>query len=88
VPSTDESVGAVWEIGAWRGIVGPSGLPEDVTATLIAALEKVYNSAEYADFMSKQGFGRQWASGDDFEAFMKDSNESLGAVMTEVGLAK
>jgi tripartite-type tricarboxylate transporter receptor subunit TctC len=88
VPSTDESVGAVWEIGAWRGIVGPSGLPEDVTATLIAALEKVYNSAEYADFMSKQGFGRQWASGDDFQAFMKDSNESLGAVMTEVGLAK
>jgi tripartite-type tricarboxylate transporter receptor subunit TctC len=88
VPSTEEIVGASWEIGAWRGIVGPAGLPEDVTAELIAALEKVYDSPAYADFMSKQGFGRQWAAGPEFATFMKDSDDSLGAVMTEVGLAK
>jgi tripartite-type tricarboxylate transporter receptor subunit TctC len=88
VPSTQEIADVSWEIGAWRGIVGPEGLPEDVTAKLTAALEKVYNSPEYADFMSKQGFGRQWASGDEFAAFMKESDESLGAVMKEVGLAK
>lgn len=88
VPSTEEIAGVSWEIGAWRGIVGPQGLPEDVTAKLTAALETVYNSQEYADFMSKQGFGRQWAAGADFATFMKDSDESLGAVMTEVGLAK
>ncbi len=88
VPSTEEVVGASWEIGAWRGIVGPKGLPEDVVAKLVPALEKVYNSEEYATFMSKQGFGRQWASGDEFATFMKDSNESLGATMKEVGLAK
>ncbi len=88
VPSTEEVVGASWEIGAWRGIVGPKDLPEDVTAQLTAALEKVYNSAEYADFMARQGFGRQWAAGAEFGTFMKDSDESLGAVMQEVGLAK
>jgi hypothetical protein len=38
--------------------------------------------------MSKQGFGRQWAAGEAFGTFMADSNESLGAVMKEVGLAK
>jgi tripartite-type tricarboxylate transporter receptor subunit TctC len=88
VPSTEEVVGVAWEIGAWRGIVGPAGLPEDVAGRLIPALEAVYNSEEYAEFMSGQGFGRQWAAGEDFAAFMKESNESLGAVMTEVGLAK
>ena len=88
VPSTEESVGASWEIGAWRGIVGPKDLPDDVTAKLIAALETVYNSDAYAEFMAKQGFGRQWAPGDEFAAFMEGSNESLGAVMTEVGLAR
>lgn len=88
VPSTEEIVGASWEIGAWRGIVGPKDLPEDVTATLTAALEKVYNSADYADFMAKQGFGRQWAAGAEFGTFMQESDGSLGAVMQEVGLAK
>ncbi|MBA3324113.1 MAG: tripartite tricarboxylate transporter substrate binding protein [Rhodobacteraceae bacterium] len=88
VPSAEEVGGAAWEIGAWRGIVGPKDLPEDVTARLISALETVYNSEEYADFMANQGFGRQWASGDEFATFMQDSNESLGAVMKEVGLAK
>jgi tripartite-type tricarboxylate transporter receptor subunit TctC len=87
VPSTEEIVGVSWEIGAWRGIVGPEGLPEDIAQTLIAALEAVYNSENYAEFMSGQGFGRQWAAGDEFAAFMRDSNESLGEVMREVGLA-
>jgi tripartite-type tricarboxylate transporter receptor subunit TctC len=88
VPTTQETVGVTWEIGAWRGIVGPKGLPEEVTSVLIPALEKVYNSAEYKDFMSGRGFGMRWAAGDDFAAFMKESNENLGAVMKEVGLAK
>jgi tripartite-type tricarboxylate transporter receptor subunit TctC len=88
VPSTEEVLGVSWEIGAWRGIVGPKGLPEDVTAKLMAALETVYNSSEYADFMAKQGYGRQWAAGAEFAEFMKASNENLGQVMKDVGLAK
>ena len=53
VPTTQEAVGASWNIGAWRGIVGPKGLPDEVTTRLIPALEKVYNSAEYKEFMSR-----------------------------------
>jgi tripartite-type tricarboxylate transporter receptor subunit TctC len=87
VPSTEEVVGVAWEIGAWRGLVGPQGLPEDVVATLIPALEAVYNSEDYAEFMSGRGFGRQWASGDEFASFMAASDENLGQVMKEVGLA-
>lgn len=88
VPTTQDVAGVSWDIGAWRGIVAPKGVPDEVAATLIPALEKVYNSSEYAEFMSKQGFGRQWAAGEAFGTFMADSNESLGAVMKEVGLAK
>jgi tripartite-type tricarboxylate transporter receptor subunit TctC len=88
VPTTQETVGATWAIGAWRGIVGPKGMPEDVTSVLIPALEKVYNSAEYKEFMSGRGFGMRWAPGDEFATFMKESNDNLGSVMKEVGLAK
>ena len=88
VPTTQETVGVTWNIGAWRGIVGPNGLPDEASAVLIPALEKVYNSAEYKDFMGGRGFGMRWAAGDDFAAFMKESDANLGEVMKTVGLAK
>ncbi|HWT29693.1 MAG TPA: tripartite tricarboxylate transporter substrate binding protein [Propylenella sp.] len=88
VPTTQETVGVAWNIGAWRGIVGPKGLPEEVTSVLIPALEKVVNSAEYKEFMGGRGFGIKWAPGDEFAAFMKESDTNLGEVMKKVGLAK
>ncbi len=88
VPTTKEAVGVSWTIGAWRGIVAPKGIPDEDTKVLAAALKKVYDSKDYKSFMSKQGFGMRWASGDDFGQFMKTSNEQLGQVMKKVGLAK
>jgi tripartite-type tricarboxylate transporter receptor subunit TctC len=88
VPTTQETVGVAWNIGAWRGIVGPKGLPQEVVDALVPALEKVYNSPEYEEFMSGRGFGMRWAAGEEFATFMRESNERLGNVMKEVGLAK
>ena len=88
VPTLKEAVGSDWKIGAWRGIVGPAGLPEDVSAKLIEALETVYNSAEYKEFMAGRGFGVRWAAGEDFATFMDQSNQALGDTMKAVGLAK
>lgn len=88
VPTLKEATGSDWMLGAWRGVVGPKGLPDDVSKTLIAALEKVYNSKEYKEFMAGRGYGVRWASGQEFESFMAQSNESLGSVMKAVGLAK
>jgi tripartite-type tricarboxylate transporter receptor subunit TctC len=88
VPTTSEIVGVAWNIGAWRGLVGPKGMPDEAVSTLRNALEVVYNSNEYKEFMSAQGYGMRWASGDEFASFMRDSNENLGGVMKEVGLAQ
>jgi tripartite-type tricarboxylate transporter receptor subunit TctC len=88
VPTTKEAMGVSWTIGAWRGIVAPKGISDEQAETLIAALKKAYDSDEYKTFMSKQGFGVRWASGADFGAFMKESNETLGDVMKKVGLTK
>ena len=88
VPTLKEALGSDWTIGAWRGIVAPKGLPDDVTAKLAEAVEKVYNSDEYQEFMAAQGYGTRWAAGDDFADFMGASNESLGEVMRAVGIAQ
>ncbi len=88
VPTLEEATGIDWQMAAWRGIAGPKGMPEEVTTTLTAALEKVWNSAEFQEFMNGRGFGLVWKSGDDFATWMSDSDASLGEVMQAVGMAK
>ncbi len=88
VPTLKEATGLDWQMSAWRGLAGPKGLPDDVTATLTAALEKVWKSAEFQDFMKGRGFGLVWKPGDEFAEWMTSSDAALGEVMQAVGLAK
>ena len=88
VPTLKELIGSDWEIGAWRGIVAPVGIPDEVRDRLITALENVYNSDQYQEFMAAQGYGIRWASGDEFAEFMDASNVSFGETMRAVGLVQ
>lgn len=88
VPTLEEEVGSGWQIGSWRGIVGPKGLPPEVVAVLGEALQNVYNSDEYREFMAAQGYGVRWLAGQDFGAFMAQSDERLGRVMRAVGITQ
>ena len=88
VPTLAESGGPEWEMASWRGIVAPAGLGEAETAVLSAAMAKVTSSEEFKEFMNGRGFGITYLAGDDFGKWMEKSDESLGAVMKAVGLAK
>lgn len=88
VPTLNEATGSDWKMAAWRGIAGPKGMPEEAVTTLTAALEVVWNSAEFQEFMEGRGFGLVWKPGDEFATWMSDSDEALGTVMNAVGLAK
>lgn len=88
VPTLAEAGGGDWKMAAWRGIGGPKGLPQEVVDKLIPALKKAWDSAEFQEFMNGRGFGLAWAEGDEFAAWMADSDANLGEVMQAVGLAK
>ncbi|MCK8780037.1 tripartite tricarboxylate transporter substrate binding protein [Rhizobium sp. NTR19] len=88
VPTLKEETGSDWEFGAWRGIVAPKGLPDDIRDKLIAALEKVYNSEEYNKFLSAQGFGANFLPGEEFGKFMATNDVNFGETMKAIGLAK
>ena len=88
VPTLKEATGLDWTLAAWRGLAGPKGMPQEATDTLSAAFEKVWNSAEFQDFMKGRGFGLVWKPGDEYAQWMADSDASLGKVMKAVGIAK
>lgn len=88
VPTLKEATGSDWTIGVWRGIAGPKGLPDDVSAKLEAALEKINKSNEYKEFMDKRGFGIAYADGAGFGKFMDEGDANMGETMSALGLAK
>ena len=88
MPTLKEELGIDYSTGAWRGFAGPKNLPPDVQAKLIAALQKVYASKDYNDFMSSRGFGVRWADAQGFGQFMDAGDAQMGQAMKAAGLAK
>jgi tripartite-type tricarboxylate transporter receptor subunit TctC len=88
VVTLNEALGIKYSVGAWRGIAGPKGLPADISAKLVAALKKAYDSKEFKDFMASRGFGTKWADPAGFASFMDNGDKLMGAAMKAAGLAK
>jgi tripartite-type tricarboxylate transporter receptor subunit TctC len=88
VPTLNETLGINYSVGAWRGIAGPRNMPADVTATLVAALKRAYDSREFQDFMSQRGFGTIYADPAGFATFMAEGDRTMGEAMRGAGLAR
>ncbi len=88
VPTLSEAMNISYNTGAWRGFAGPKNLPAPIATKLTAALKKVYDSKEYKDFMSSQGFGTVWGDAAEFAKFMDGSDAQMGTAMKAAGLAK
>lgn len=85
IPTLAEETGLDLELGAWRGLVGPAGLPDDIAAQLSAAMEEIYNDEAFQQAMTSRGFGLRWRDADDFEAFMLSEQDSVRQLITTLG---
>jgi tripartite-type tricarboxylate transporter receptor subunit TctC len=88
VPSVEEATGHKWHKGVWRAIVGPKGIPADIAKRYEELLKKVYDSAEYQEFMAKRGFDVTWMPSGEFAQFLKKDDASIGEILKTLGLAK
>jgi tripartite-type tricarboxylate transporter receptor subunit TctC len=76
------------EIGAWRGMVGPNGLPDEVVSQLEPLMKTVYDSQDYQDFMASQGYGVIYDDAAGFKEFMAENDVVFGEIMQGLGLAQ
>ncbi len=88
VPTLKEETGSDWEFGAWRGVVAPKGLPDEIRDRLIEALDAIYHSDDYQEFMDAQGFGVQFLPGEEFGEFMATNDVNFGETMKAIGLTQ
>jgi tripartite-type tricarboxylate transporter receptor subunit TctC len=69
----------VWSVS--RGIAAPAGLPPDVSAKLIAALEKVIGSKEHQEKAVKLSLQPLVIRGDAYRKFLKDNEIATKKLM-------
>ena len=88
VPTTEEALGQKWHKGVWRGFAAPKGLPKEIATQYETAIKKIWDSAEFQDFMTKRGFDLVYADSAKFAEFMKTDNQDNGKTLKSLGLAK
>ncbi|WP_366657774.1 tripartite tricarboxylate transporter substrate binding protein [Fodinicurvata sp. EGI_FJ10296] len=81
IPTLEEETGLELELGAWRGLVGPAGLPDDVVDQLGAAMEDIYDDEEFQEAMTSRGFGLRWRDTAEFEDFLLNEEEQVRALI-------
>jgi putative tricarboxylic transport membrane protein len=71
----------------WRGIVSPPGVTDADRARIIAALEKMHGTPQWQEALKKNGWTDAFITGDEFSSFLKDQDQRVASVLTQLGLA-
>lgn len=86
IPTLAEITGETRTLGAWRGLVGPAGLPDDIARRLEAAMREIVHDPAFRADMSAQGFGMAWRDSATFRAFMEAEAEAVRTMIDRLGL--
>ncbi|WP_421682840.1 tripartite tricarboxylate transporter substrate binding protein [Stutzerimonas urumqiensis] len=86
VPSLKEATGLELELGSFRGLVAPAGLPEDIRAKLEAAMKEIYANPEWQADMKARGFNPQWRDSEAFADYLKQHTADVQALFAKMDL--
>jgi tripartite-type tricarboxylate transporter receptor subunit TctC len=73
--------------GAFRGFVAPAGVPKEAVTVLEGVFRKVYGSAAWKDFMTKNHYEDMYMNADEFGRYLAARQSEFRAFLTEMGLA-
>ena len=71
----------------WRGIVAPPDIEDADRDAWIAALEAMHGTEEWQAALEKNGWTDAFVTGDEFGSFLKEQDQRVSDVLTELGLA-
>ncbi len=83
VPTLKEAAGIDLSLGAWRGLVGPVGLPDEIADKLEATLQQIVSSDAWQQEMAARGFGVRWRTSTEFGAFMLQQQADVRAILED-----
>jgi len=69
----------------WRGFFGAPGLSAEKQEAFVTALEKMYDTPEWAEVRDRMGWVEIFNPGADFVKFLEGQEEEIGGLMRELG---
>ena len=71
----------------WRGMVAPPGISDSDREAWIDALEEMHDSAAWEKALADNGWTDAFVTGDEFASFMKEQDQRVVDVLSQLGLA-
>lgn len=82
---TAKEQGLDWVVVGWRGLTLPKGAPPELVEILAERCRKIAESAEYQEFMSKNGFGITIRGPEEFTQFLAEQDAQWADVVKAAG---
>jgi tripartite-type tricarboxylate transporter receptor subunit TctC len=80
VPTFEEQ-GYDWSLGGWRALGVPRDTPEEILDVLVPALKRVVHTAEFREFMARQGFDWRYEDPKTARATLVHADRALGELI-------
>jgi putative tricarboxylic transport membrane protein len=88
IPTVKEAVGAEISYLMLRGIFGPPDMPRDALDWYQGLLKKVYETAEFKDYLNQGALKPAWETGPAFVKWLGEAEQLHRDLMTRGGLLK
>lgn len=88
VPLTADELDSGWTLAAYTTVSGPKDMPEEIACSYEAALDKIVNSQDWADFRATLGAPVVWGDAATLGQTMASYDESLGTTIKAIGGAQ
>lgn len=75
------------EFNNWRGIVAPPGISDADRTRLVELFSKLHQTPQWREALQRNGWTDAFAPGDEFNAFLREENTRVAAVLHDLGLA-
>lgn len=70
----------------WRGILAPPGISEEDRSRLVTVLEELHATDAWKEALVKNGWTDAFATGPEFEQFLRDQDNRVATTLSELGL--
>jgi tripartite-type tricarboxylate transporter receptor subunit TctC len=88
IPTGKEALGTDIQYNMLRGIFGPPDMPKDAVEWYVAFLKKVYETAEFKEYVSKGALKPAFATGAEYVKWLEGAEQVHRELMTKGGLLK
>ncbi len=74
------------ELFNWRGVFAPPGVTDDQRKAMVAMMDKMAASPEWADACAKRGWTRITRTGDAYKAYIEAETVRIEAILKDLGI--